>query len=166
MSVDVDFKKWGDSQHWRFRMERLGTDEHGTWLGGRPPVRYTGPRGVGTFTHGFVVCIPENAWWVASFNDKPRPGMDVECYVDITTVPRWLDDEHVTMIDLDLDVFRLWSGKVHIDDEDEFAEHRVKYGYPNDVIDRAEETTRFLVQALNARLAPFNDVGRAWLEQL
>ncbi|WP_180935649.1 DUF402 domain-containing protein [Nocardioides ungokensis] len=33
-------------------------------------------------------------------------------------------------VDLDLDVVRGRTGRVWIDDEDEFAEHRVRFGYP------------------------------------
>ena len=33
------------------------------------------------------------------------------------------------MVDLDLDVIRMRDGGI-LDDEDEFAEHQVRYGYP------------------------------------
>ena len=46
-----------------------------------------------------------------------------DVYVDITTVPVWLDGptRAVTAVDLDLDVVRGWTGRVWVDDEDEFA---------------------------------------------
>lgn len=34
------------------------------------------------------------------------------------------------MVDLDLDVVRRFDGSAEILDEDEFAEHQVRYGYP------------------------------------
>ncbi|MGW3644493.1 DUF402 domain-containing protein, partial [Streptomyces sp. NPDC005143] len=37
----------------------------------------------------------------------------------------------VRMVDLDLDVVRPRGGEAHVEDEDEFAEHRVRYGYPD-----------------------------------
>ena len=40
----------------------------------------------------------------------------------------------VTAVDLDLDVVRGWTGRVWVDDEDEFADHRVRFGYPADVV--------------------------------
>ena len=43
-------------------------------------------------------------------------------YVDITTVPVWARRRTVTAVDLDLDVVRGWTGRVWVDDEDEFAD--------------------------------------------
>ena len=37
-------------------------------------------------------------------------------------------------IDLDLDVLRVPSGRVWVDDEDEFAEHRLSFGYPPELV--------------------------------
>jgi hypothetical protein len=43
------------------------------------------------------------------------------------------------MVDLDLDVCRLRAdGSVHLLDEDEFVEHRARYGFPAHVVDEAE----------------------------
>ena len=56
-----------------------------------------------------------------------------DVYVDITTVPVWSGDT-VTAVDLDLDVVRGWTGRVWVDDEDEFAAHRVRYAYPSDLV--------------------------------
>ncbi len=165
MIVDCDMRKWGGVQHWRFPVELLGRDEYGTWLGGRPPVPYTGPRGEGAFTHTFVILIPENEWWVASFNaDEPR--FDVEIYVDVTTPARWVSDEHVTMVDLDLDVILQRDGHLFLDDEDEFEEHRVKYAYPDDVVERTRATADFLMQAVGERREPFGEAGARWLDKL
>ena len=37
-------------------------------------------------------------------------------------------------VDLDLDVVRGPTGRVWVDDEDEFAEHQVAFDYPDDVV--------------------------------
>src|SRR4051794_2088666 len=134
--VRVVYRKYDESLHWHFTMRRLGEDEHGVWLGsppgssGRradePPVRYD---------HGFVMLVPEGTWWTAIFNDDTHPRTEIYC--DISTVPRWRDGE-VTMIDLDLDVVRDRDGRVRIVDQDEFAEHRVRYAYPPEITAGAE----------------------------
>jgi uncharacterized protein len=166
VTVDCDFRKWGDAAHWRFPTTLLGRDEHGTWLGNTPPTPYTGPRGAGEWTHAFAILVPEDAWWVASFNARAAwKTTDVEIYVDVTTVPTWLDQTHMTAIDLDLDVIRRFDGHVYIDDEDEFEEHRVKFDYPDDVVAQALRTTAELVQALEPGREPFGEAGRRWLEK-
>jgi predicted RNA-binding protein associated with RNAse of E/G family len=160
--VDCDMRKWVDRPHWRFDTELLGRDEHGTWLGARIGTTYTGPRGAGAWQHNFVVLVPEDRWWIASWNDVQQP--EIEVYVDITTAPRWLNEGVVTAIDLDLDVARLRDGRVELWDEDEFEEHRVRFAYPQDVVDRASATAQEVITAVEGRDEPFGEVGARWLE--
>ena len=49
----------------------------------------------------------------------------------------WHGEDLVRAVDLDLDVIRGTTGRVWVDDEDEFAEHRVSLGYPDEVIEQA-----------------------------
>ena len=164
MKVDCDFKKWGDRQHYRFDAEHLGRDEHGTWLACRAPVKVTeGPQGVFEMTHDFVILVPDDRWWIASFNAE---SSDIEVYVDITTPSTWLSDSHVTSVDLDLDVIRFRDGRVILDDEDEFDEHIAAYGYPDDVIRTARATADEIIDAVTARREPFGETGPAWLAKL
>ena len=53
--------------------------------------------------------------------------------------------------DLDLDVVRELDGRVWVDDEDEFAEHQVSFGYPPEVIDAARASTDRLVGLIGSR---------------
>ncbi|MFE7712056.1 DUF402 domain-containing protein [Streptomyces sp. NPDC057486] len=67
-------------------------------------------------------------------------------YCDMCTVPEWNADGTVLrMVDLDLDVVRPRGGEARI--EDEFTEHRVRYGYPDSVIGKAQLTSLVLVVA-------------------
>ena len=70
------------------------------------------------------------------------------------------------MVDLDLDVIRLRDGTVLLDDEDEFAEHRVLYGYPEDVVERALATSRDLLESVRERRPPFGPIPEKWLDVL
>ena len=106
-------RKWPDRPHWRFDAELLGRDEHGTWLGTRAGMPYTGPR-TGTWPSGFVMVIPDGEWWIASWYDEGEPN--VELYVDITTAATWPSTSFVTAIDLDLDVVRSRDGRVELVD--------------------------------------------------
>ena len=86
-------------------------------------------------------------WWVAYFNAEPA---STEIYCDVATPPQWDDDqEEVTMTDLDLDVVRSAGNRqVLLLDEDEFAEHQVRYGYPREVIRQAERSAAWLQAAV------------------
>ena len=71
------------------------------------------------------------------------------------------------MVDLDLDVLRLRADqRVVIDDEDEFAEHQIRYAYPPRVIAEARRATALLVEAITARTEPFGTVYLGWLDRV
>ena len=71
----------------------------------------------------------------------------------------------VTMVDLDLDVVKRRDGSVHVDDEDEFAEHRVAMGYPPHVVANARADCARVFLAMEAGVEPFGSVGPRWLRQ-
>jgi protein associated with RNAse G/E len=159
--VRVTYRKFDGSLHWNAELAWLGEDQFGIWLGAvpltpwrrgdKPPVRYDYPQ---------VVLFPRDAGWTATFSTEGNGNTEI--YVDVTTVPVWLEDE-VTMVDLDLDVVRQWDGSVRPLDEDEFAEHQVHYGYPAETIRAAEDTFGWLLKAVGARAEPFGVVGHGWL---
>lgn len=156
--------KWGDRPHWEFDAVRLGSDEHGDWIGvpaGTPMAR---PGATFVPPVDSVLLVPaDGAGWLGTFY---APGFRVEVYVDITTPARWEGDV-VTAVDLDLDVVRGETGRVWVDDEDEFAAHRVSFGYPDEVVESASATCDEVHRLVSARLGPFD--GRAplpWLASL
>ena len=163
--VRVVYTKYDGSLHWHYRMRRLGSDQHGVWLGalaGTPIQRGSEP--LVALEQPWIQLIPEDRWWTAAFNAEPA-ATDVYC--DITTRPRWLHRREVTMIDLDLDVLRMRAdGEVVLVDEDEFADHRVRYGYTAEVIEQAEQAAGWLIAAIRAGAEPFRTGYRAWLDRL
>jgi hypothetical protein len=161
--VFCEFRKWPDTPHWRMYLDLLGRDGHGSWFGRKPPLPVDGPQGPQEFTHTFVLLIPDNEWWIASYNAEP---MDVEVYVDITTPAEWQSKTHVSAVDLDLDVIRRRTGEAFLDDEDEFEEHQVTLDYPDEVIEKALSTAKWLMEAVEQRREPFGAAGQPWLDQL
>jgi uncharacterized protein len=164
--VRLVFTKYDGSLHWHQTMLYLGEDEHGIWLGARPGA--TAQRGAEPpirFEGASVQLVPVGGlWWTAVFNDPPSGA---EVYCDISTPAQWRGPGEVTMIDLDLDVVRVRGDhRVFIDDEDEFAEHQVRYGYPPEVVSQAEETAAWLLAAVTAGAEPFGSVSQAWLEKV
>jgi hypothetical protein len=50
-------------------------------------------------------------------------------------------------------------------DEDEFAEHQVRYGYPAEVVAGARAACDDLVRRITAGAEPFGTAGAAWLDR-
>jgi len=142
-------------------MESLVTDRYGWWLGGRAGIQLRrGFEDPIVQSHDFVVLVPPDEGWIASWNG---PGeTEVSVYVDVTTTPV-RRAEVVHAVDLDLDVVRLRDGRVQVLDEDEFADHQVRYGYPADVVRQARATADDLVERITAAREPFGAVGAARL---
>ena len=96
-------------------------------------------------------------------NSPARPDV----YCDVTTPPEWAHTGEVSTVDLDLDVCRTrGDGSVHVADEDGFAGHQGRHGYPPHVISRAERTAEWLSAALRDGTEPFGMRYRTWLAQV
>lgn len=163
MGAEMRFTKWGGKRHWRYPMVPLGTDRYGLWLGGRAGIQLR--RGLEdpiTQPHDFVLLVPGEGCWIATWND-PRDS-EIEIYVDVTTKPT-RQAEIIHAVDLDLDVVRLRDGTVTVLDEDEFAEHQLLYQYPAEVITQARATTDDLVSRITAGAEPFATAGARWLTE-
>jgi hypothetical protein len=56
---------------------------------------------------------------------------------------------------------------VWVDDEDEFARHRVELGYPDEVIRSAMRACNLVEAAVRTRVAPYDGAThRPWLDRL
>lgn len=165
-AVRLESRKWPDRPHWEFDGCRLGEDEHGVWIGlpvstvlARPGARFVTDQPQATL-------VPREAGYVATFHLRPGETSPVRTYVDITTVPVW-QDATVTMVDLDLDVIQDWAGRVWVDDEDEFADHQVRFGYPADLVQHALTTCATVRATVEAGHPPYDDTSPAhWLAML
>ncbi|HEX6967389.1 MAG TPA: DUF402 domain-containing protein [Micromonosporaceae bacterium] len=158
--VRVVYRKYDGTAHRDYPARRLAEDDTGTWLGV--------PAGTPSIYHGrpsveqipFVLLVPHRSWWTAMFNPPPRTS---EVYCDITSPARW-EGSTVYLIDLDLDVVRRRAtGVVELRDEDEFAEHRVRFGYPDESVAQARAAVDWLLRALGDGTEPFASVYRKWL---
>ncbi|QZY30747.1 DUF402 domain-containing protein [Nocardioides coralli] len=90
----------------------------------------------------------------------------VAVYVDITTPAVW-DGPVLRAVDLDLDVVRGTSGRVWVDDEDEFADHRVRWGYPAAVAEAAVRTCGTVEAAVRRHEPPFDgETHLPWLDRV
>lgn len=115
-----------------------------------------------------VLLVPRQQPYTAMFKqcsqDAPL-GNPAVLYVDITTVPECTETS-ISMVDLDLDVLRLLDGSVVVEDEDEFADHQVIYGYPKDIVALAEVSLQRVLADVRAGAEPFDKAAEAWLATL
>ncbi|MFC7219352.1 DUF402 domain-containing protein [Streptomyces polyrhachis] len=165
--VRVVYRKYDGTLHWNLTMRRLGEDAHGVWLGAPP---YTpiakGHESAEPAAWAYVSLVPRepDTWWTATFNAQPK---STEIYVDVTTPARWTSAAEVGCVDLDLDVVRRRGADgALLLDEDEFAEHRVRYGYPPEVVQRARAAADWLLAAVAERREPFGEAYRGWLARV
>ena len=162
--VQVVFLKYDGRPHRSYPARYLGEDDDGTWLGvvAGTPARVDGDRET-LREEPYVLLVPAKAWWTAMFNAPPRR---TEVYCDVTTPATWSGSHEVTVVDLDLDVRRRRWGDIERLDEDEFAEHQVAFGYPEQVVAEATAASRWLECALGDGSEPFATAFRPWLAQV
>ena len=154
-------EKWGGIPHYRGTVERLGEDEFGAWWwGAKGRTIYRGDEPLFVAEHGVAFLVPPDQWWSATWW-WGHPEIDL--YVNIGTVAV-VEADRVVSTDLDLDVIRRVDGTCEIIDQDEFEAHQVLYGYPPDVIERTEATADEVLDLMQRRVPPFDDVAaRAWV---
>jgi hypothetical protein len=156
--VAVRFGKWGGRPHWEMDARYLGSDDFGDWLGSPAGMPMRRPGWTTATDAECALFVPAVGDYVASFNG---PDVPTAIYVDVTDRPRW-DADTLRAVDLDLDVIKKWDGTLLVDDEDEFAEHQVQYGYPVEVVEAAQRSCDAVVAAIAGGREPWAGVGHAW----
>lgn len=173
--VELFFRKFDGSDHWRYRCTYLGADHFGDWIGGGAGTVIARPGKRFVWDGDFVVLLPRDRHHVVTLN-APTQHTRNEVYVDITTVPQWTPPTpqdpaelrgRVVAVDLDLDVVRRFGGtEAVIEDEDEFAEHRAAMGYPDALAATAQRETAWVAARISAGDEPFRSVAATWLAGL
>lgn len=164
--VRVAMTKWGGGAHWEFAGVLLGSDEHGDWIGVPAGTVHTRPgaRHVGQVDS--VTLATPDAWSVSTFH---APGYACTVYVDIATPPRWDRAGELPVlrsVDLDLDVVRGRTGRVWVDDEAEFAAHRVSLDYPADLAEAALASCARVRRAVASGHPPYDGSAGSWLARV
>lgn len=161
--MELATEKWGGIPHYRGEVALLGGDEHGHWWWG-PKGRtiFRGDQPLFEAQHDVLFLVVPGAWWSATWWwEHP----EIELYVNIGT-PFVEEPERLVSTDLDLDVLRWCDGRVEIVDQDEFAEHQVRYGYPPDVIERTTRTADEVHAAIVSGDPPLDGAAaRAWVRR-
>ncbi len=163
--VHVDVYKYDGCRYWNTILRRLGTDEHGTWLGATPHTPWRHGRRAAHFAPAaHVTLVPHEGGWVADFRAPPRR---TAVYVDVTLPPVWTGPAHITIHDLDLGVVRPRdTGAVLLRDRNGFTDRRAGHGYPDDVVAEALRAADELLAAVTAAREPFGTAHLPWLARL
>jgi protein associated with RNAse G/E len=156
-SVWIERRKWIDDPHYGSEGVFLGEDEHGWWVGAQPGnhlYKGSGPLLPGRFP--IVWCVPRAGWYLAH-HLVGHPDVDV--YIDIAAPAVW-SARGAKLVDLDFDVIVWNDGRpVELVDEDEFEQHRVALGYPDDLVASARTAARQVLAAATERTAPFSSAS-------
>ena len=155
------FRKWDGAPHWVHDEIVLGQDECGTWIGQRAGMGSERPGRSYRAESPNVTVLPPGAGWVATMFDDAHPS-GTEIYVDLVAD---LDVALLTAIDMDLDVV-LERGRLRIDDEDEFEQHRIEYDYPDEVVARCRADANQVLAMIRDGSPPFDGRAARWLKVL
>ena len=168
------WRKWDGAAHWQHELELLGEDDTGTWFGQREDSTSSKP-GASALVRADNVwnVVPGRGWTVRFFRLVAGGGWriaesdagTVGMYADIgTAIELDATAREITGIDLDLDVIQI-GDRLVLDDEDEFAEHRVSMDYPPGVAASAERDAQEVLAHVRAGLPPFDGRAQEWLRR-
>lgn len=146
----------------------LGSDEWGDWVGQPVGFRSARPGRVLDAPCDNVTLIPPSGDYTYTANSDAAGNYRV--YIDIAWDVRWsqIDPAVLEGVDMDLDVVLAFDERgLWIDDRDEWDEHRVRYGYPLDLVNRLEGLAVDLERQVRADAAPFDDTTtNRWFDRL
>lgn len=80
-------------------------------------------------------------------------------YCNVAT-PATLEGKTVSCTDLDLDLVVRPDLTYHVEDEDEFEQHRADWGYPHEIVALAREGLAELIRLVESRAFPFDGTAQ------
>ncbi|MDN5813865.1 MAG: YgaC family protein [Micrococcaceae bacterium] len=160
--------KYDGWPHWVVPGRYLGADEYGHWVI-QPAGSLVARPGAAFAAESDVICLfPHDADWVATFYDDSHPG-HFRLYIDVSRNLGWRalkpSGWEFNSIDMDLDVVRSTSRGIYLDDEDEFEDHALSMGYPQELAQRMRDAARELLEAVEARQEPFGASADVWFDR-
>lgn len=159
--IRIETTKWDGSPHWVHPGQYVGADELGVWVGFPAGTHHWRPGLAFDSRVESVTLLPHDDWCAMTFHS---PGIWADVYVDLATPTIW-EGTTARLVDLDLDVVRRSDGSIYLDDEDEFEQHRVQLGYPDDVISRTRERADSLQRDLAQGRGAFDGRSQSFLRR-
>lgn len=121
---------------------------------------FTRPEKVVAVPWDWVGRVWYGRWYMVDASLMPvgisgAPGVLDHYYCNIGSPGQWEDGEY-RYVDLDLDVMVYPDGRHALLDEDEFALHQVRFGYPESAIMGARRAAQDVLALAQAGAAPFD----------
>jgi uncharacterized protein len=127
---------------------------------------FTRPSGVHAVPHDWLGRVWYDRWYavdasLAPLSDGAAPGTLRHYYCNLGIPGAWEGNVY-GYVDTDLDVQIFPDGRHELLDEDEFATHQVRFGYPEDVVAATKQAAREAIALAHAGMAPFDGSLIAW----
>ncbi len=152
--VRVLSTKYDGSPHYEFEAQLLGRQDGYIRLHVPQGTSLRSYRGEFPVQTTFTALFWTDRWYNVYHNYRPAGRRGIESYANVST-PAQFDGETLRWVDLDLDVLTR-DGGIEVDDEDEFADHRVRFGYPDEVIRHALAARDELLRLAESGAFPFD----------
>ncbi|OAS15675.1 DUF402 domain-containing protein [Paenibacillus oryzisoli] len=152
--ITIQALKYGNRLHYEWHTTLLEkTPSHIVVLGeyGRQLHHYT-KQSVFTINNWSLEFFSFDSWFTVSA--EVVDGRLEQFYCNINQ-PAVMEGNTVSFVDLDLDYVRR-NGIWQVVDEDEFAAHAIQFGYPDDLIQKAEQELAALKEKVAKREYPFD----------
>ena len=100
-------------------------------------------------------------WFNVYHNHWTDERYTIATYVNVS-LPAEFDGETIRWVDMDLDIVVRAGGMVQLADEDEFAEHLERFGYPEDVVSGSRAAASELMRLAAAGEPPLDRSAHIW----
>jgi uncharacterized protein len=154
-SITVNSKKYDQKirRSWICELvEQTGTLVHGVGTF-EMDVKHPGLGDIsrGTVSHEYYW---EDRWYnIFRFHEPGGKFRNFYCNV---AMPAVIDGDLLEYVDLDIDVIVWPDNSYEVHDRDDFEKNRLKYAYPADVVQKAEESLTELLEMIARRDFPFD----------
>ncbi len=157
----ISSTKYDGSLHYRYDTTLVRAEGNEISFYTPPHVEMTTYRGeLKTKSHLLQIFFTDRPWnvvvrWHADWRFE-------EHYVNIAEPATW-DGRVLNWVDLDLDIInRPTMPEPKLDDEDEFERHRVKWSYPQGLVDRAWGAVEEVWGMIKRADCPFDEATTLW----
>lgn len=161
LNVSIKSLKYNGFLNYRWNTIPLRLNEDYVLVKGEPNRKFIhyGRDKVFTFENPSIEFFSLKEYFTLSVEKDKDNNLYYYCNI---CLPSIIEDNVVTFIDLDIDIVKKPNQEWTVVDEDEFVVNRVKYNYPQELIDKTLEERDKLLDKINNKVFPFN----GWIEKM
>lgn len=154
-TTNVLVYKYGGKLHYQWTVSIIKhTDDYTIVYGkpGRKLIHHTNGEVYHCHSHS-IEFFPSKRWFTVHIDMNENGTCEYYCNI---CMPPTSSTQHISFIDLDLDIIRNVEGTWSVVDEDEFKNNSVKLKYPKYVIENAQKSLDNLLYHIKEDEFPFN----------